>query len=598
MKLLQLFRWFGVFALLLTLSACQREIILPDGPTTPTDVVNDNITVVAGVRGTVIDESGRPVSGALVTCGMQTQSTDRYGTFSFKNISLSKANGSVKVVKPGYFTHYRSFLSTTGRMHQVRIQLLPKSNSGTFDAASGGTVNLSNGAKLVMPANAVADASGNAYSGQVQVAMTWIDPSASNLADIVMGDLRGVTTAGQERGLETYGMIGVELTSPSGQPLNVAAGKKADLTFPIPASLSGTAPATIDLWHFNESRARWMQEGTATRSGNMYQAQVSHFSFWNCDAPFPLIDLCMTLQSATGNQPLNNVAVTIRRPNNSSGYGRTDSSGQLCGKVPKNEALVLSVLDQCGTVVYTQNIGPFTANTDLGVIQVTIPTPNQVTITGTVTDCSNNPVTNGAVLIYTGGAFAYTVPVTNGAFSHTILRCNGGTLNFSVLGVDYNTLQQGVPYSGTATTGTANVGAIQACGIAATEFIELLIDGTPYNFVSPPDQVNISDSASVPPFNAWVSGVRINQGGGTNITTAVNFNFNHNGVVANGLPLQNATVYLSQTLSSQQIVTVNPTMNLTGYGVPVTGFAEGNFNVLMNFGGTNRNVVCTFKVRR
>ena len=247
MKLLQLFRWFGVFALLLTLSACQREIILPDGPTTPTDVVNDNITVVAGVRGTVIDESGRPVSGALVTCGMQTQSTDRYGTFSFKNISLSKANGSVKVVKPGYFTHYRSFLSTTGRMHQVRIQLLPKSNSGTFDAASGGTVNLSNGAKLVMPANAVADASGNAYSGQVQVAMTWIDPSASNLADIVMGDLRGVTTAGQERGLETYGMIGVELTSPSGQPLNVAAGKKADLTFPIPASLSGTAPATIDL---------------------------------------------------------------------------------------------------------------------------------------------------------------------------------------------------------------------------------------------------------------------------------------------------------------------------------------------------------------
>jgi hypothetical protein len=428
--------------------------------------------------------------------------------------------------------------------------------------------------------------------------MTWIDPSASNLADIVMGDLRGVTTAGQERGLETYGMIGVELTSPSGQPLNVAAGKKADLTFPIPASLSGTAPATIDLWHFNESRARWMQEGTATRSGNMYQAQVSHFSFWNCDAPFPLIDLCMTLQSATGNQPLNNVAVTIRRPNNSSGYGRTDSSGQLCGKVPKNEALILSVLDQCGTVVYTRNIGPFTANTDLGVIQVTIPTPNQVTITGTVTDCSNNPVTNGAVLIYTGGAFAYTVPVTNGAFSHTILRCNGGTLNFNVLGVDYNTLQQGVPYSGTATTGTANVGAIQACGTAATEFIELLIDGTPYNFVSPPDQVSIRDSASAPPFNAWVSGVRINQGGGTNITTAVNFNFNHNGVVANGLPLQTATVYLSQTLSSQQIVTVNPTMNLTGYGVPVTGFAEGNFNVWMNFGGTNRNVVCTFKVRR
>lgn len=583
---------------MLMLAACQRELVLPVDPADPTVQVNDNITVVAGVRGTVIDEAGRPVFGALVTCGMQTQSTDRYGTFSFKNVSLSKANGSVKVVKPGYFTHYRSFLSTAGRMHQVRIQLLPKSNSGTFDAASGGTVNLSNGAKLVMPANAVADASGNLYAGPVQVAMTWIDPSASNLPDIVMGDLRGITTDGQERGLETYGMIGVELTSPSGQSLNIAAGKKADLSFPIPPSLSNAAPATIDLWHFNESRARWMQEGTATRSGNMYQAQVSHFSFWNCDAPFPLIDLCMTLQSAIGNQPLNNVAVRIQRPNNSYGSGRTDSSGQLCGKVPKNEALVLSVLDQCGTVVYTQNIGPFSSNTDLGIIQVSVPAPNQVTITGTVTDCSNNPVTNGAVLIYTGGAFAYTATVTNGTFSHTILRCTGGTLNFTVLGVDYNTLQQGVPYSGTATTGTANVGAIQACGTAATEFIELLIDGTPYNFVSPPDQVNISDSAVSPQFRAYVSGFKIGQGAGNTTTSAVNFAFNHNGVVANGLPLSSATVYLSQTVVSQQIVSANPTINLTAYGVPVTGFAEGNFNVMMNFGGTNRNVVCTFKVRR
>ncbi|MFM7672514.1 MAG: carboxypeptidase-like regulatory domain-containing protein [Bacteroidota bacterium] len=590
-------RWSLLVAVLI-LASCQREIVLPGGDITPGDGVNDNITVVAGVRGTVIDEAGRPVSGALVTCGVQTQSTDRYGNFSFKNISLSKANGSVKVVKSGYFTHYRSFLTTAGRMHQVRIQLLPKSTCGTFDAASGGTVNLSNGAKLVMPANAVADASGNAYSGQVQVAMTWIDPSANNLSETVMGDLRGIITAGEERGLETFGMIGVELTSPSGKPLNVAAGKKADLSFPIPASLSGTAPATIDLWYFNESRARWIQEGSATRSGNNYQAQVSHFSFWNCDAPFPLIDLCMTLQSATGNQPLNNVAVRIRRPNNSYGYGRTDSTGRLCGKVPKNEALTLMVLDQCGNTVYTQAVGPFSANTDLGVIQVAIPAANVLTISGTLTDCNNNPVTSGSVLIYTGGAYSYHAIVTNGTFSHTILRCSGGTLNFSLLGIDFNTLQQGVVYSGTGTVGNVNVGTIQACGTSATEFIELIVDGTPYNFVSPPDQVNISDSAIAPPFNAWVNGVRTNQGGGSTFTTAVNFNFNHNGVVATGLSLQNASVYLSPSMNSQQIVTANPTMNLTAYGAPATGFAEGNFNVLMNFGGTNRTVVCTFKVRR
>lgn len=588
----------GLILLMIGFSACQRELSFPTDPANPTDQVNDNITVTAGVRGTVIDESGRPVSGALVTCGTQTQSTDRYGSFSFRNISISKANGSVKVVKNGYFTHYRSFVSTAGIIHQVRIQLLPKNNSGSFDASTGGTVTLPTGAKLTMPANAVADASGNAYSGQVQVAMTWIDPAANNLPETVMGDLRGITTTGSERGLETYGMIGVELRSPSGQSLNVAAGKKADLSFPIPASLSGTAPATIDLWYFNESRARWVQEGTATRTGNNYLAQVSHFSFWNCDAPFPLIDLCMTLQSATGSAPLNNVAVRIRRPNNSYGYGITDSVGRLCGKVPKNEALTLLVMDQCGNAVYTQNIGPFTQNTDLGVIQVTIPAPNQLTITGSVTDCSNNPVTSGAAIIYTGGAYSYTVPVTNGTFSHTILRCNAGTLNFSVLGVDYIGMQQGVPYSGSGATGTVNVGTVQACGTAATEFIELIIDGTPYNIISPPDQVNVMDSTSTPPFNATITGIRTGQGGTGGTTSISSFSFNHNAVAASNLSLTRATIYLSQSLSSQQIITPNPTMNLTAYGPPVTGFIEGNFNVIMNFGGTNRTVVCTFKARR
>lgn len=595
----KLFLLSGLSLLLLVLlHSCQRELNFPNGSTPSVDVVNDNITVVAGVCGTVIDEVGRPVSGALVTCVGQTQSTDRYGNFSFKNVSLSKANGSVKVSKTGYFTHYRSFVSTAGRMHQVRIQLLPKSNSGSFDAATGGTVTLPNGAKLTLPANAVADASGNAYSGQVQVAMTWIDPSATNLSETVMGDLRGITTAGEERGLETYGMIGVELSSPSGQALNVAAGKKADLSFPIPASLAGTAPATIDLWYFNESRARWLQEGSATRNGNTYQAQVSHFSFWNCDAPFPLIDLCMTLQSATGNQPLNNVSVRIRRANNSYGSGRTDSVGKLCGKVPKNEPLTLLVLDQCGNTVYTQNIGPFSANTDLGVIQVNIPAANVLTITGTLNDCNNNPVTNGAVLIYTGGAYSYTARVTNGTFSHTILRCSGGTLNFSLMGIDYTTLQQGVVFSGSGTVGAVNVGTIQACGTSATEFVEVLVDGTPYNFVSPPDQVNISDSTSTPPFRATVFAVRTGQAGGGSTTTATNFSFNHNTAPATNLTLLSASIFVSQTLSSQQIVTTTPTINLTAYGPPATGFVEGNFNIVMNFGGTNRNVVCTFKVRR
>lgn len=578
------------------LTACQREIDGPGGGSPVSPGVNDNEMVTGGVTGIVVDENDRPVSGATVISGTNSTTTDRYGSFRFRNISLSKANGTVKIIHNGYFNAYRSFISVAGRINNVRIKLIPKTNAGNFSAASGGTISISGGAKLVIPVNAIADAGGAAYIGTVNVAMAWIDPSSADLPNILMGDLRGITTDNQERGLSTYGMIGVELTGTGGQPLKIAAGKTAELTFPIPASLQGNAPATIDLWHFDEATARWKQEGTATKTGSNYIAQVNHFSFWNCDAPFPLVDLCMSFKDGNG-QPLINAQVRIKRTvNNTFGYGRTDSAGNLCGKVPKDEALVLEVLDQCNNVVYSQNIGPFSTATTLPVTTVNIPAANSLIITGTVTNCSNANVTNGAAVIYMGGGNYYNVPVTNGTFSLTILRCSSGTVNFTVLGVDYTTIQQSVPVSGSGTTGTVNVGTVQACGTSSAQFLELIIDGTPYNYVSPPDNFNYSDStiAGVYTNKTWIFAFRQNAG----TTTYSSFSFNNNAAAATGLPLNNLNVYLGAALNSQTVTTASPVVNVTGFGPVGTGFVEGNFNVQMDFAGTIRNVVCNFRVRR
>ena len=147
----------------------------------------------------------------------------------------------------------------------MRVKLIPKSISGNFSGSLGGTINLSNGSKLVMPASAVVDGAGNPYTSTVDVAMTWIDPTSTDLPYIMPGDLRGITTGGEERGLQTFGMIGVELTGAGGVPLKIANGKSAELSFPIPAALSSTAPASIDLWHFDELTGRWKQEGQATK---------------------------------------------------------------------------------------------------------------------------------------------------------------------------------------------------------------------------------------------------------------------------------------------------------------------------------------------
>ncbi|MGB3005983.1 MAG: carboxypeptidase-like regulatory domain-containing protein [Chitinophagaceae bacterium] len=586
-----------LFSLIIFATSCQREVegTLDVGGTTEV-AVNDNIMVTGGITGIVVDENNQPVPNATVKSGTNTTTTDRYGSFRFRNISLSKANGAVKVEKTGFFTGFRTFVSVDGRINNIRIKLIPKSISGNFTASSGGTVTNSSGGKLVIPANAITDAGGNTYTGVVNVVMAWIDPSSADLPYTLMGDLRGITTSGAERGLSTYGMIGVELTDATGQALKILTGKTAELTFPIPSSLQGTAPATIDLWHFDEATVRWKQEGTATKTGNNYIAQVSHFSFWNCDAPFPLIDLCMSFKDGEG-QPLINAQVRIKRVvTNTYGYGRTDSVGNLCGKVPKNEALVLEVMDQCNTPIYSQNIGPFAGNSTLPVVTVTIPAANSLIISGLITNCTGGNVTNGAATIYISNSNYYVVPVNNGAVSLNILRCSNSTINFSIIGTDYATVQQSNPVSGSGTSGTVNVGTIQACGTSSSQFIEILIDGVPYNFASPPDTFNYIDSVSFGTYSNLTNFYVFRQGG-SGTTSYSNVSFANNQAVGI-VPLNNCNITLGNTNFSNQIITPNPVVNLTAFGTAPGGFVEGNFNVQMMFGATPKNVVYTFRVRR
>ncbi|MEI9808999.1 MAG: carboxypeptidase-like regulatory domain-containing protein [Bacteroidota bacterium] len=598
------FRYFSVITIVsLSLSiffiaGCQRDIKDPGGnPNSPGNnepAVNDIEMVTGGIRGTVIDENNRPVQGAIVSSGTHTATTDRYGSFIFSNINLSKANGYVKVTKTGYFNGSRTFISKAGRIHTVRIKLLPKTNAGTFQAAAGGTITIAGGGKMIMPANAVMDAGGTAYTGPVNVAMTWIDPASTDLPDIIPGDLRGVLTGGQERGLQTFGMLGVELTGGTGQSLNIAAGKTAELTFPLPVSLQVNAPATIDLWHFDEAPGRWKQEGTAAKNGNFYIAKVSHFSFWNCDAPFPLVEVCMNIVSAGDNTPLNNVQVRTKRPNGSYGYGRTDSLGNLCGKMPKNEALVLQVLDQCNNVIYSQNIGPFNSDASVGTISLTIPPVNSLVITGTLTNCSNTNVTDGALIIYTGNVNTYVVPVTDGTFSLTVLRCGTDPLNFSMLGIDYTGLQQGVPIAGSGTTGNVNVGTVQACGTSATEFMEIMVNGVPYSYVSPPDLIMASDSTTTGIGDIYVYASRPPV---ANTDPYSTFWFTSDGTTG-AKSLLHCRIYIGGSEIGETLFNPPAVVNITSFGPPVSGFIEGNFNVQVDFLGTPKTVVCTFKARR
>jgi Carboxypeptidase regulatory-like domain len=450
--------------------SCKKSDDVADNtaPNVPPVIANDAVKVAATITGSVIDENNQPVASVAVTADTYSTTTDAMGNFVFKNITISAANGHVMVVKAGYFKGIRSFVTEKGKNNYVKIQLIKQVLSGTVTTAAGGTVN-TDGASINFAANSFVTATGAAYTGNVKVYAKWIDPTAQNLPVIIPGDLRGLNSTNEESILKSYGMVGAELKDDAGNMLKIAPGKTATISFPIPTALQGTAPATIPLWHFDEVAARWREEGTAIKTGNTYTAQVNKFSFWNCDVPNNFIKLDLRLVNSANNLPLANTMVKITSTvSNTSAYGYTNDSGFVSGYVPNSETLKLDVIAgtacNSNTIAYTQNVGPYTVNTSLGNINVTLPANLVINFTGTVKSCSNQPVTNGYVSLSLANGTS-TIAYTNatGVVNFSLIQCSTGSA-YTYNAVDLSNGSYSTTANGTATSNSVNLNTIVACG--------------------------------------------------------------------------------------------------------------------------------------
>ncbi len=299
----------------------------------------------------------------------------------------------------------------------------------------------------------------------------------------------------------------------------------------------------------------------------------------------------MTIVTAEG--PLSHVQVKLTRPNGASSYGFTDSSGHVGGLVPKNEALTLEVLNTCNQAIYTQNAGPFSVNTNLGTITVTLSPASTLQITGNAVNCSNQPVTNGNVLVYFEGHL-YNRPINNnGSFSVTITRCSNSAGAIEVVAVDNVANQQSSsPWTGSASTGTVNTGTISACGTSSVSFIDYSVDGTNYslNSATPGDSITNYGSGVIGT-NQTATGITGFRTGQPNI----HISFATQGAAVGTFTLNYLAVNQFDTL-----VTIVAPFNITftTYGAPGQ-FIEGNFTgQFRDINNALHNISATFRVRR
>ncbi len=467
-------------------SSCKKETqtFNPNIPSPPanTDYFGESM-VTASVGGTIKDENNNAVANATVTIGSNNTTTDVNGVFLFRDISVNEKRTFVKVNKSGFFFGSRALYPSANAVSYVNIQLLSSNSVGSFSSVSGGIINAS-GVKLTFPANSIKVEGGGVYSGTVNVAAKFLDPESDDMSSQMPGDLMAVNSSNELKILETYGMAAVELTSPSGQKLNVADGKKVELSVPLSGAYLADAPASIPLWYFHESEGIWKEEGSAIKVGNEYVGEVSHFSFWNCDNPNPSTTISGTI--LCGTNPLANVWVSITNPSGRMlGAVRTNSTGGFSGFIPMNTALTIKVYSgtSCatsswlGTVIYTANIGPYSSPVTLANI---VACPSSGTGNGTLTvklvDCAGAPISNGVLEVNIGWARYFLFPNATGDVVTNITYCANATID--IQGYDYANSK--ISAIQTVNTGaTMNVGSLTVCG-AIDEYITYNLDGTNY----------------------------------------------------------------------------------------------------------------------
>ncbi|MGB0931893.1 MAG: hypothetical protein ACPGVB_14010, partial [Chitinophagales bacterium] len=360
--------------------------------------------VITNIFGSVVDENDNPIANSDVSLntlrGVRTTTTDEYGNFLYTKVMVVKSGALLKVRQAGKFEAFRKMNVTADSYNYTKIKLLQKNILGAFSSNTGGTAQTVNSAKVKLAANSVRHKNGENYMGDVEVAMSWINPTAEDLAERMIGDLSGIDENGKQVALGTFGMLNVELLGENGEELQLKEGMPATLTFPVPSKILSQAPPTIPLWSFDENLGTWVEEGFATLQGNTYVGEVAHFSAWNVDIKQGSISVTGKVFTRVNEEdiviPYLQVFVEIEGVRRVGGF--LDDSGEFeFYNFPANTVFTLSILDPCGGVLWEEELGPYASNTDLGAIIILAPENNFVTISGSGTNCNGEPLEEGYV---------------------------------------------------------------------------------------------------------------------------------------------------------------------------------------------------------
>ncbi|HCS21285.1 MAG TPA: hypothetical protein DIW47_12120 [Bacteroidetes bacterium] len=396
--------------LALLFSQCRKEMPLDETIDTPSSqnfTIDKGKSVLASFAGKIINEAGFPVYGANITIGDKAVQTNSDGFFFVKDASVFENHAYIRVFANNYFHGSRSVLPKQG-VNQVNITLLSNASTSSFPANTGGTVTVGK-AKVEFGAGYTDDL-GIAYSGEVKVAMKYLDPEAANLSEIMPGDLVAASSEGTKL-LESFGMVAVELKSTTGAKLQLAKGNEATIRMGLSPIALSKAPEELPLWYFDEAKGHWVEEGSARLIDGEYVGKVKHFSFWNCDVPRKYNRIDAVVKTTDGS-PLAGVDIHINSRLMGAGHCMTSSKGAFGGRVPSGELFHLNISYMSQGVFKSLDLGPFSSDQVLSDIIIG-DIPGLITLSGQYATCDNKPMQSGMLFLND----QTTIDIVNGTYS-------------------------------------------------------------------------------------------------------------------------------------------------------------------------------------
>lgn len=474
-------------AIVFALFSCRKD---SDTFTQTIEIPDPIIIIETDVDGLVTDQNDQAIEGAIIWMGQAFNETDQNGYFQISGDG--NADGTyLRIEKEGYFDGYGVITpSSIGQAH-VRFTLIEKNPIETYHSSENKVVQLEN-SSIALKANSYQYEDGSLYEGDVTIYSTYIDPTLANFQAVMPGDLIAIGEDQEVVELRSFGMLHVELFDDQNKPLQI--NKAATIQVEIPESLRNDAPSDIPLWYFDEQTGIWIEEGFATDQGGYYEGEVDHFTLWNCDIPFPFVNYKGQIETPASEHEslLNNLRVKMTWVENES-YATTytDSQGNFGGKVPANAALIIEVLDHCNRVILSDNIGPFSMDTEE---TFTIDLNSNIrNVSGVAVNCDGEPIVDGYVTIRsTGGIFPIVISLDGtGNFEQSIHFCEDVTYTYQV--VDLIDLQQSDMVELDIQSESINLGTIAACDQAIESSVSFSWNNQDFVF---PATINYRNSLS------------------------------------------------------------------------------------------------------